>query len=171
MVELKWCRYQHDGDADYIEFFYPHYVNPSPPLITLFKDYPESVVAELKKAFISSWNDFPSAGNHIRSAVERLLDYLKEPKTKLGKSGKRERLPLHTRIDSLATRDKELSDALLAVKWLGNAGSHSDDLLREDIFDALDIIDLNLDDLFIRHRARVKKLVTAINKNKGPTKK
>jgi hypothetical protein len=160
-----------DGDYDYVEFFYPQHVSPSPPLITLSKEYPETVVAELKKAFVSSWNDFPSTGNHIRSAVERLLDFLKEPKTKLGKLGKRERLSLHTRIGSLASRDKELSDALLAVKWLGNAGSHSDELSREDIFDALDIIDLNLDDLFVRHRARVKKLVTKINRKKGPAKK
>ena len=113
----------------------------------------------------------PTPDAYIRAAVERLLDHIKEPKTRLGQAGKRERLSLHTRIVGLARRDKDLSDSLLAVKWLGNAGSHTDELTQDDIFDALDILDVILDDLFVRHRARVKKLVTTINKNKGPAKK
>jgi hypothetical protein len=159
------------GDADYVEFFYPEYVSPSPALIPISKEYPDSVRKELEKAFVASWGDFPSAGNHIRSAVERLLDFLNEPKTRLGKKGKRERLALHSRIVSVGARDKQLSDSLLAVKWLGNVGSHSDELSREDIFDALDIVEVILDDLFVRHRDRVQRLVAAINKKKGPTKK
>jgi hypothetical protein len=160
-----------EGDVDYVDFFYPVHIWPSPPLIALPKTYPGDVVSELKKAFVASWSDFPSAANHIRSGVERLLDFLKEPKTRLGTGGRRERLSPHVRIVGMAKRDKELSDSLLAVKWLGNVGSHSDDLSRDDIFDALDILDLTLDDLFVRHRARVKKLVGAINKSKGPARK
>lgn len=160
-----------EGDYEYVESFYPEHVAPSPDLIEIPDNYPEEVSDALKRAFVASWSDFSAAGNHIRVAVERLLDHLKEPKTKVGKSGKRERLNLHTRIDALARRDKELSDSLLAVKWLGNVASHTDDLSQEDIFDALDILDVILGDLFVRHRARVKKLVAAINKNKGPAKK
>ena len=159
------------GDSEYIEFFYPKHVSPAPPLIAMSNDYPQAVTSELRRAFIASWDDFSSAGNHLRSAVERLLDHLKEPKTTMGKLGKREHLFLHSRIVGLARRDKGLSDSLLAVKWLGNAGSHADELTRNDIFDALDILDIILDDLFVRHRSRVKKLVAAINKNKGSAKK
>lgn len=160
-----------NGEVESEEFFYPDYVNPSPPLITLSDEYPPEVVEELKKAFVSSWSDFSSAGNHIRSAIEFLLDFLEEPRRQRKTSGKYERLTLHQRIVNLGERDKGLSDSLLAVKWLGNAGSHTNELSRKDIFDALDIIDLNLDDLFIRHRVRIGKLVTAINKNKGPAKR
>ncbi len=159
------------GDFDEVKFFYPLYVNPSPMLIPIPKDCPDAVTTELQQAFLASWSDFSSAANHVRSGVERLLDYLKEPKTKLSNAGKRECLSLHQRIGNLATRDKELSESLLAVKWLGNIGSHSDDLSRKDIFDAFDILEVILDDLFVRHRARVKKLVSVINKKKGPTKK
>lgn len=160
----------HNGDVQCMEFFYPQHMSPSPPIIAVSMEYPEPIVYELQKAFIASWGDFPLAGNQIRSAVERLLDFLKEPETKLSKPGKREPLTLHTRIASLATRDKELSESLLAVKWLGNVGSHSDELSREDIFDAFDILDLILSDLFVSHRARVKKLVSSINENKGPAR-
>lgn len=159
------------GDSEYVEFFYPTYVNPSPALIPLSAKYPAEVTSELKRSFVSSWFDFSAAGNHIRAAVERLLDHLKEPKTKIGNTGKRERLSLHVRISGLARRDKDLSEALLAVKWLGNAGSHTDELTQGDVFDALDILESVLDDLFVRHSARLKKLVADINKKKGPAKK
>jgi hypothetical protein len=156
--------------ADYVEFFYPEYVSPSPPLIQIPDDCPVEVVAELKRAFIASWGDFPATVNRIRAAVERLLDFLKEPKTTMNKKGHRERLSLHERIISLGTRDKDLSDSLLAVKWLGNVGSHTDSVSRDDVFDAFDILELVLDELFVKHRERVKKLVTAINRKKGPAR-
>lgn len=57
------------------------------------------------------------------------------------------------------------------MKWLGNTASHNDTLTKNDIFDALDILDVILDDLFIPHRDRVKKLVETINTNKGPAAK
>ena len=161
------------NDFKEIEYFYPKHVNPSPPLIAISDSYPGPVVEELRLSFVASWSDFSSAGNHIRSAVERLLDNLREPKNKpkLNKHGKRERQSLHARILGLASRDKELSESLLAVKWIGNEGSHSDQLMRDNIFDALDILNVILDDLFVRNRSRVKKLITAINRKKGPAKK
>ncbi len=112
-----------DGDYEEVEYFHPTYVSPSPTLIIIAEDYPESIVAELRLCFASSWADFSSAGNHIRTAVERLLDHLEEPKFK--ENGKR--LTLHDRIKGLESRDKELSDSLLAIKWLGNQASHPDE--------------------------------------------
>jgi hypothetical protein len=159
-----------NGDYIEVEYFYPAYVSPSPPLIIIADVYPELVIEELRLSFASSWSDFSSAGNHIRAAVERLLDYLKEPRYRR-KSGKQVRLTLHSRIKELANRNKELSDSLLAIKWLGNQGSHSDKLTRNDIFDALDILDFILNDLFICPQMKIKKLVTKINKAKGPVKK
>jgi hypothetical protein len=160
-----------DGDTDYVEFFYPEHVSPAPNLIELPDSCPNEVKGELKQTFIACWGDLAAAGNHIRASVERLLDHLKEPKTKVGKGGKRERLSLHMRITGLARRDKDLSDSLLAVKWLGNVGSHTDELTQDDVFDALDILEVILNDLFVRHRAKVKKLVAEINKKKGPAAK
>lgn len=113
----------HDGDFEYVDFFYPEYMSPSLPIMSVPGDSPAIVTDELLKAFIASWSDFPAAVNHVRSAVERLLDFLKEPKTRVNVKGKRERLKPHDRIVGLASRDKDLSDSLLAVKWLGNVGA------------------------------------------------
>lgn len=169
--EVRELQTSYDGDSEYVEFYHPEYVNPSPPIIPIPGDCPTKVADELKKAFLASWCDFPAAANHIRSTVERLLDFLKEPKTKLNSKGKREHIKLHDRIKNLALRDNDLSESLLAVKWLGNVGSHSDEISRDDVFDAFDILELIFDDLFVKHRERVKRLITTINIKKGPAKK
>ncbi|WP_097067501.1 MULTISPECIES: DUF4145 domain-containing protein [Nitrosomonadaceae] len=46
------------------------------------------------------------------------------------------------RINDSNTHDGKLFSYLNAVKWIGNQASHTDELTRDDIFDALDIIDL-----------------------------
>ncbi len=121
-----------DHDYDYVEFYTPEFFKPSPTLILIPKECPGEVIDQLQQAFVASWGDASASANHIRMAVERLLDHIKQPRTRISPKGKRELLSLHKRIEGLASRDKQLSDSLLAVKWLGNAGSHSDSLSREE---------------------------------------
>lgn len=154
-----------------IDYLYPTHVNPSPLLIPLAENYPEEVCKELLLAFVASWGDFSSAGNHIRTAVERLLDHLGVAKDKSGKDGKPERLFLGARIYILEAHDKKPFSYLKAVKWIGNQASHTDELMRDDIFDALDIIDAILNYLFSKDGKRVQELVEAINKTKGAARK
>jgi hypothetical protein len=47
-------------------------------------------------------------------------------------------LEAHDRIVGLASRDKT-SATPSAVKWLGNVGSHSDEITQDDALDAFDI--------------------------------
>ena len=158
-------------DTDYEEFFTPEFFKPSPNLISIPADCPPEAVSQLQQAFVASWGDSSAAANHIRVAVERLLDHIKQPQTRLSPKGKREVLSLHKRIESLAARDKSLSESLLAVKWLGNAASHSDVLTRDEIFDAMDILEVALQALFSKNGAAIKRLVKQINQRKGPAKK
>jgi hypothetical protein len=147
-----------------IDYLYPTHVSPSPLLIPIAENYPEEVSAELRLSFVASWSDFSSAGNHIRTAVERLLDHLGVAKESLGKDGWPFRLSLDARISKTP---KEISSHLRAIKWIGNQASHSAELTRNDIFNALDIIDTILEHLFNDHGKQVKELVEAINKARG----
>jgi hypothetical protein len=156
---------------DNIESLYPSYVSPSPMLIPIAEDFPEPVSAELRLSFVASWSDFSSAGNHIRSAVERLLDHLDVPKSIPAKNGGSDRRSLNQRIKDLEAHDEKLFSYLNAVKWIGNQASHTDELTRDDIFDALDIIDSSLEYLFSKDGERVQELVKAINRAKGTAKK
>jgi hypothetical protein len=130
------------------------YVSPSPPLITIPENCPTTVKTALEKAFVASWGDLWAAANHTRSCVEELLDYLKEPNTGT----------LHHRIENYKKRDEQRGAALLAVKWVGNAGSHADGISRADVYDAFDIIEAVLKDVFSRDYSKVEKFVEAINK-------
>jgi len=136
------------------EDFRIDYVNPSPPLITIPENCPTAVTAALKKAFVASWGDLWAAANHTRSCVEKLLDHLGEPQVR----------NLHQRIENYKERDEQRGSALLAVKWVGNVGSHADDISREDVYDAFDIIEIVLKDVFSRDYSKVAKSVDAINK-------
>ena len=152
---------------DYQEFYTPEYFDPSPLLINIPEGCHPAVQAELKLAFATAWGDPTASSAHIRTAVERLLDQLRIPKSTSIK-GKRKRLTLHNRIELLSKRNSEASEFLLAVKWIGNAGVHSGALTQQEVIDALDILESALDYLFNSHGKRVKKLAKRINKKRGP---
>lgn len=156
---------------EYIDVLHPTYVNPSPPLIDIPKRCPDVVVDELRAAFVASWGDFPAAGNHIRAAVEHLLDALGVNKTNGRKGAARRFLTLHTRIGNLKAAHHAVRDELMAIKWLGNAGSHIGGLTRESVFDALDIFEAVLHGLYLDHPKAIKQLVKMVNKRKGPGRK
>ena len=62
-----------------------------------------------------------------------------------------------------------LKELLLAIKWLGNAGSHaSTPLSLDDVFDAYEILEVVLNDLYENKVEFARKLAKDINKNRGP---
>jgi hypothetical protein len=152
-----------------IDYLYPTHVSPSPLLIPIAENYPEEVSAELRLSFVASWSDCASAGNHIRTAVERLLDHLGVAKDKQGRKANPVRLTLGERIEKLEADEKAFSH-LTAVRWIGNQAAHTADLTRNNIFDALDILDSILEHLFNDHGRRVKELVAAVNRQQGAVK-
>src|SRR5262245_51553045 len=107
-----------------------------------------------RKRLLLHGGDLRAAANYRRSCVEKLLDHLKEPNTGT----------LHRRIENYKKRDEQRGAALLAVKWVGNAGSHVDDIARADIYDAFDILEAVLTEVFSCADSKVAKSVDAINK-------
>ncbi len=155
---------------DYVDEFFPSYVLPSPTLINIPTRTPDKVVAELKEAFVASWGDFSAAGNHVRAATEFVLDDLRIRRTTKTIHGKRSYLSLHSRIDGIRQKYPAVHSSLIAVKWLGNAGSHAGALTRKSVFDALDIFESVLEELYSDHPKALKKLVATVNQRKGPTR-
>lgn len=61
---------------------------------------------------------------------------------------------------------------MVAVKHLGNAGSHAGEkVARKDVFDGFDILERVLNDMYTDHETELAKMVAQINKRKGPRKK
>lgn len=153
----------------YGTLFYPTYFNPSPPLIEIPPRCPENVAEQLRRAFVASWDQPGAATGRVRIAIELLLTHLKVPKTKTRRDGRRARLNLHDRITALPTQHTNIKTALLAIKWLGNAGAHEAEMSRTVIYDALDILEVVLRTLYDDQDKHIARLVKAVNKRQGPT--
>ena len=152
------------------DFFRPKHFSPHLNIFLCPKGTPDNVSEEIEKSFSLFFSDAPSAANHIRIALEDLLTYLKIKRYAV-KGSNRIFLALHRRIELLPTKYKHLQDLFFAVKWLGNAGSHSDRVVSmDDVLDAYEIMEEILQDLFVKKTKRVKSLAKQINKTKGPKK-
>jgi hypothetical protein len=66
---------------------------------------------------------------------------------------------------------KELVDMLLAVKWLGNAGSHDGDKPTiADVRMTYDLLEHVLSEIYEKKTGELKAVAKKINKKKGPLK-
>lgn len=151
---------------DFIEKFTPIFFYP--PLFPF--QLPEKCPKEIKAILIDSFKlflfDHDSAGNKIRITVESLLTEQRIPKSKINNK-KRVMRSLHNRIELYKKKNPEISEMLMAIKWLGNIGSHEGKKLNlKKILDAYEIIEHILEKLYSKKEQRVTQLVRKINKNK-----
>lgn len=153
-------------DRDFKLIYSPISFYPAPQLINLNDDIPNVITDELKIAFSLFWQDCSASGNRIRVAVEKILDSFDIPRFNKNKKV----IMLHSRIEEFKIRVSKyghLSDQLMAIKWLGNEASHTAGLTRIDIFDALDLLEFVLEELFHGRKIKMQKLAKKINKKKG----
>ena len=80
------------------------------------------------------------------------------------KKGTFESLSLHGRLERFAKKFPEVGQALLAVKWLGNSGTHSSELTASDSLDGFELLSFALDEIFESKSKRLKALTTTIIK-------
>lgn len=146
----------------------PLFFQPSIQIISIPDECPDDVKAELISASSLFWSDLSASANRIRAALELILTHKKIKKTQSTKSGKRRVLSLHERIELFKAKDAQLAETMLAVKWLGNAGSHTSSLNTNDVLDAFELLDHVIEELFVEKLKKIRKLTKGINKKKGP---
>lgn len=157
---------QGDQTREWIEAFEPRSLSPAPLPIRPAEDTPELVKGCLREAGSLIWQSAESAANQVRQAVEYLMD-----EQNVSKATPPVFTPLHNRIKEFEKKDGKNAEILLAVKWLGNSGSHVGGLTRDDVFDAFDMVELVLNNLYDTTTADIMAKVKAINTQKGPVKK
>jgi hypothetical protein len=159
------------GEAGgYVEYFRPLFFSDPPHIVTLPESTPQTVKDDLIASFRLFWSDSDAAANRIRASVEHLLTALRVNRTsgRGNARGSRQFLTLHERIRRFRENEASLADHLLAVKWLGNVGSHPGGITQEDVLDGYEIIQYVLDELYIRRSHRINRLSRAINRRRGP---
>jgi len=169
---LYWSQgYDHEGNTEnyYTDHFTPKAFVPSLKLFKLPSKCPESVSDPIRESFSLFFLSPPAASNQVRIAVEALLTHLRV-KRHIVVKGKKAYVNLHQRILLLPPRFDAIRNLLLAVKWLGNAGSHNGTTrtTAEDVMNSYDLLDHVLHEVFEPKLSKLQKLAKKVNKKKGP---
>ncbi|MFE9481280.1 DUF4145 domain-containing protein [Streptomyces spororaveus] len=157
-----------DGQS-WVHEFRPLFFHPALPLLQTHEAAPEVVLQRVSAASAVLWADPSSAANRLRSAVEALMDDQGIPRKGSGRRGPFD-LTLHKRIENLASAKPAYSDAaemILAVKWIGNVGSHEDALKVSNVLDGAEILDFVLTEIYDKSRDSIKRLAAEITARKG----
>lgn len=150
----------------YFAYFQPKYFQPHLNIFKIAKNTPDDIKESINESFKLFFASPPSSANHLRIALEKLLDFLKVKRFET-KKGKRLLINLHRRIDLLPAKYSNFKDLFFAIKWLGNTGSHSNKINIDDVMDAYDIFENILDELFDNRTEKTKRIAKQINKSKG----
>lgn len=178
-IEVRSDYYEDHGGAPnftYADYYCPRFFEPSPPVFPIPNECPKEVGDELKKAFALMWADVGSSGNRLRVAVEALMNerkIQKRAKIKTGRNaGKYRELSVHERIEKFAAKHEDAATQLMAIKWLGNIGSHAalEVLTHNDLLDAFEHFEYALDLVYVKKAIALVKRAKQIIKEKGPVR-
>lgn len=144
--------------VDYSTVFTPKYFYPNLKIIQIPRRAPGDVWEALNESFMLFFSNPSAALNRVRIAVEALLSDL----------GVNKKGTLQNRIDSIPAEHEDLKNLLHAARWLGNAGSHGDDVTIEDVMDAYDLMEHILTKVYESRVDAIGDYAEEINRNKGP---
>jgi len=152
----------------YIERFRPRHFEPHLVLFDLPANCPARVSAAINESFNLFFSSPSAAGNSVRIAIEALLTALRVKRTEL-RDGGRVPIPLHRRIKMLPAKFASVQSQLMAIKWIGNAGSHGQGALKMgDVLTAYELTSHVLDEIYASRSKRTVAIAKIINKKKGP---
>ena len=174
-VELNEINDENDESDEphesYDDYFLPKFFEPHLRLTNIPEKCPESVSKPLNESFGLFFSSPSAASNNVRMAIEELLTELKIRRYNLVKNERRF-MSLNQRINLLPLKFSQLKDLILAIKWLGNAGSHaSGKVSMDDVMDSYDLIEHVLHEIYAPKTKKLAALAKQINKKEGPLKR
>lgn len=129
---------EHGGwEVEYTNVLTPIYFQPPLRAFDIPSDCPEEISIRLLSSFSLMFAATTSALNEVRSALEALLDHLGVPRNSEKNNS---RLNLKARIEKLTDQHENIRDNLLALRIVGNSGSHAADVNRSDLFDSYEVM-------------------------------
>jgi hypothetical protein len=153
------------------DYFRPKFFQPPLHAISIPDSCPEQIKSALTDSFSLLFSSPSSAANCIRVSIELLLNDLKVKRYNLVKN-KRRIISLHERISNIPPKHSDLKELILAVKWLGNAGSHDNEEVKiDDVLDAYEMTEHVLEEIYAPKRKKLTAIAKLVNKKKGPSNK
>ncbi|GAA5031859.1 DUF4145 domain-containing protein [Terrabacter aeriphilus] len=151
--------------GSYYDAYKLRYAQPPLQLLICPKGVPESVMNSVTAAGALVWVDPAAAANRLRLATEELLTALKIPRYTTGK--KRKRLTTHERITRLEVGRPDIAEALMAVKWIGNEGSHPGKIEAKDVLDGAQMFEHALALKYGSEQDQIRKRIQEVNRRRG----
>lgn len=157
-----------DGSTEWVNCFYPKFVTPTLRMIEIPSRCPKAIKQILEDAFACFWSQPDACAGRIRVGIEVLLSHIGIPTEDTKESGKQVDLTLHRRIELYTNENPLVGQQLMAIKWLGNAGSHSSILSQDDILDALELLENSLVEILDKRSEKMAELTKSINAKHNP---
>jgi hypothetical protein len=146
-VELNQDPDQAPGDSYNEGVLYPLFFLPAPPIISLPGKCPSEVTSQVELAFSLYWPDLDAAGTRLGISIERLLDSV----------GAAAHQNLDERIKLYKTKEPELGDCLLAIKWLRNDATHVTGLSAYEVLEGFEILEYVLEQIYDPRKEKITK--------------
>jgi hypothetical protein len=143
----------------------PININPPLNIFDIPFETPYEVKNEIITAFKLFWIDKPSCGNQIRKVIEAIMDDKRI--RKYSPTDKKNILSLHQRIQFFKEKKNDIVDNLLAIKWIGNSGSHLGNLETEEILDVFELLENAINQLYNSDKDRLQNIQKQILKKHG----
>lgn len=161
-----------DMIESYSELLKPKLFIPSLEIFPLHEFIPDNIKAQIKEAFSLFFVDNSSCANKIRIVIELILDEFKIQKVTIGNDRKRRKIQLHHRIEKFKIKYPNEGEFLMAIKWIGNAGSHYlDTLTKDDTLDGFEMLEHVIYKLYEIETKKLNTLKKKIIQRKGTIKK
>lgn len=157
---------------EFDDYYRPLFFHPNLRLITIPEGTPAHIERTLNKSFELFFTSPSAAANLVRISIEEILTEQQVKQYTTNKKGERVKLNLDSRIKHhLPEKYQTIREHFEAVKWLGNAGSHSgEELTSDNTMDAYELVEYILSQVYASFD-NMNKLAQAINKSQGPIKK
>ena len=167
-------------ETDFTELFSPEFFYPPIHIFHISHQCPK----EVKKEIIASFNLFftnPSASaNSVRKVIEKILDAEGITRSTKnggflrldGKPGEPSRINFFEQKLTANNQETKIIEYFRAIKFIGNDGSHDDEITKGDVLDAYGILEkLILEDLYVKGRQKTENLAAKIVAAKKPLSK
>lgn len=149
----------HQGEAELLQYYRPRAFFPAPVLIALPKSTPQKVAGLIKAASSVAWSDFNAAANRLRVCAEVLLDELGVSREDFD--------TLNKRIKRLGQAFQEHNELLTALRYVGNVGSHGEEVTRQVLINSFQLFEHMLEELYSGRKEKMQQMAKNLIETKG----
>lgn len=161
--------YDEEEGNVFFEMKRPRSMFPAPPLFPLSASIPDNIKDQIKLAFQLYWSDLSACASRLRASLELVLDEQKVAKKKKTKKGDFVFLNLSDRIKAyeLSAGDTDGAESMNALRVIGNLGTHENSVSTEALFDALDVYEDALLEIYEQKTLKLKAKKAKLISKKG----